>query len=595
MPRPVGERGAHRRRGARRRARGWPRRGRATSVNGRPWPASASRASSALDAVERRPGTRRPGRACSRRRSTARRGRAGGRRRSAAGARAGAGRRARARGRASRPPARRRGRSRPSTPGDEVAVGRRARRRCPLPTRAAARPSAAAAPPARRSGGRPRRGGRASASGSSSLACRCPCAGCSQTSQPGALADRRRLAAVVDVRVRADDEPHVLEPQPGLVERALEVGHRAGLVHPGVDEHDPVARGERPGVAVRDARPRQREPQAPDAREHALAAPHLALACRLAHRGGTLTCRRMGKRSRRRGAETLKAPESEYRSPEGDVLALRGRADARRRGSEYADGDEGLRRSRGRTPGSAASSCCSSCSRCAGRSPAPSRSSRRRSCSAATASRARTSAAGSATSLREHLAEHFPDVEAPVRWRPTPRASRRCCATTASTCSRASRSSCARRTLAAPLLLALQEELLRARGVAADPHGAARRRRGLLAARPRRPPRRLRRRRARRGAGDGRLDRHPGAGQHARAGARRRRRGWRAPPAPARPCARPRCARRWCLTLWPTAGRRAAGGHGHDGVRGLRPPRAVPRPRRRDRRLERAARASRRG
>src|SRR3954466_11492505 len=39
---------------------------------------------------------------------------------------------------------------------------------------------------------------------------------------------------------------------------------------------------------------------------------------------GALTCRRMGKRSRRRGAETLKAPESEYRSPEGDVLALRG-------------------------------------------------------------------------------------------------------------------------------------------------------------------------------------------------------------------------------------------------------------------------------
>jgi len=32
----------------------------------------------------------------------------------------------------------------------------------------------------------------------------------------------------------------------------------------------------------------------------------------------------MGKRSRRRGADTLKAPESEYRSPSGDVLALRG-------------------------------------------------------------------------------------------------------------------------------------------------------------------------------------------------------------------------------------------------------------------------------
>jgi hypothetical protein len=32
----------------------------------------------------------------------------------------------------------------------------------------------------------------------------------------------------------------------------------------------------------------------------------------------------MGKRSRRRGADTLKAPESEYTSPSGDVLALRG-------------------------------------------------------------------------------------------------------------------------------------------------------------------------------------------------------------------------------------------------------------------------------
>jgi len=32
----------------------------------------------------------------------------------------------------------------------------------------------------------------------------------------------------------------------------------------------------------------------------------------------------MGKRSRRRGADTLRAPESEYRSPAGDVLGLRG-------------------------------------------------------------------------------------------------------------------------------------------------------------------------------------------------------------------------------------------------------------------------------
>jgi hypothetical protein len=32
----------------------------------------------------------------------------------------------------------------------------------------------------------------------------------------------------------------------------------------------------------------------------------------------------MGRRARRRGAERLQAPESEYRSPDGDVLALRG-------------------------------------------------------------------------------------------------------------------------------------------------------------------------------------------------------------------------------------------------------------------------------
>jgi hypothetical protein len=43
----------------------------------------------------------------------------------------------------------------------------------------------------------------------------------------------------------------------------------------------------------------------------------------------------MGKRSRRRGAETLKAPESEYRSPDGDVLALRGAMTPASR-SEYA-------------------------------------------------------------------------------------------------------------------------------------------------------------------------------------------------------------------------------------------------------------------
>ena len=104
----------------------------------------------------------------------------------------------------------------------------------------------------------------------------------------------------------------------------------------------------------------------------------------------------MGKRSRRRGArDDLAAPETEYRSPAGDVLVLRGAmSPATRR--EYAAA-AAARRCRARTPGSGRPSSCSSASRCAGRSPAPSRSRARRSCSAATASRARTSAAGSAT------------------------------------------------------------------------------------------------------------------------------------------------------------------------------------------------------
>ena len=139
----------------------------------------------------------------------------------------------------------------------------------------------------------------------------------------GALADRRRLPAVVDVRVRADDEPHVLEPQPGLVERALEVRHRAGLVHAGVHEHDPVAGGERPGVAVRDARPRQREPQPPDAGSTRSPRPtsRLRVGLRI-RRDANVPPHGQALPAPRRGDP--QGPESEYRSPDGDVLVLRG-------------------------------------------------------------------------------------------------------------------------------------------------------------------------------------------------------------------------------------------------------------------------------
>ena len=61
----------------------------------------------------------------------------------------------------------------------------------------------------------------------------------------------------------ADDQPHVLEPQPGLVERQLELAQRAGLVQAGVHQHHAVARGDRVGVAVRNAGPGQRQAQAP--------------------------------------------------------------------------------------------------------------------------------------------------------------------------------------------------------------------------------------------------------------------------------------------------------------------------------------------
>jgi hypothetical protein len=44
---------------------------------------------------------------------------------------------------------------------------------------------------------------------------------------------------MVGMSVRADHEPDVLELVADLVEGSLELGERAGLVHAGIDEHDP--------------------------------------------------------------------------------------------------------------------------------------------------------------------------------------------------------------------------------------------------------------------------------------------------------------------------------------------------------------------
>ena len=73
-------------------------------------------------------------------------------------------------------------------------------------------------------------------------------------------------------------------------ERALQLVERALLVDAGVDQHDPVAGLQRPGVHVRNAGPRQRQPQAPDAREHAVGPPQLAPAVRVAHAPEPTAC-----------------------------------------------------------------------------------------------------------------------------------------------------------------------------------------------------------------------------------------------------------------------------------------------------------------
>ena len=120
----------------------------------------------------------------------------------------------------------------------------------------------------------------------------CSQAGCIQSSQPGAVDDRRREAVVVGVRVGADDEAHVLEPEADLGERELELALAVLGRHPGVEEDDPVAGADRERVHVRHPGPGKRQAQAPNAGQHALAPAELALSPRLAHRGAHARTRR---------------------------------------------------------------------------------------------------------------------------------------------------------------------------------------------------------------------------------------------------------------------------------------------------------------
>src|SRR5690606_1179002 len=95
----------------------------------------------------------------------------------------------------------------------------------------------------------------------------------------------------------------VLEPQADHPHRAFELLQRPGLVHARVDQDDPVAGSDRPCVAVRDARPGQRQAQAPQPAEHALAAPQLALAAVLRHQWSLRRVRAPAIRSRWAGCE----------------------------------------------------------------------------------------------------------------------------------------------------------------------------------------------------------------------------------------------------------------------------------------------------
>ena len=182
-------------------------------------------------------------------------------------------------------------RTRPTRPGrcdadagDELAIG------LDRPGDAGPAPAAlggvarAAAPPERRSGARSPGAARTSPRGPRSCG---PGARGWGASTPRSRRARRSWRPARSGRcARACTPPAAPAPGAGRTSPAPARGARASprSCMPVSNSTKPSPRGDRPGIAVGNARPRQRQAQAVEAGQHALAAPELALARHIGHR-----------------------------------------------------------------------------------------------------------------------------------------------------------------------------------------------------------------------------------------------------------------------------------------------------------------------
>ena len=106
----------------------------------------------------------------------------------------------------------------------------------------------------------------------------------------GGLDDRSGEPIVIRVGVGADDQVDVREPVAGLSQRSLQLFERAGLVDPGVHQHQPITGANRIRIDVGNARPGKRKAQAPDAWEDTVGPSELTPS--VAHGGEATSVRR---------------------------------------------------------------------------------------------------------------------------------------------------------------------------------------------------------------------------------------------------------------------------------------------------------------